>query len=74
MRYRPVPSPVATDQLIGSINTTPLIDVMLVLLVMFIMIIPVTNHKMPLDLPQPGPAKPANRRSSIASASTSAAP
>ena len=56
MRYRPVPSPVSNDQVIGSINTTPLIDVMLVLLIMFIMIIPETTHKVPLDLPQPSPA------------------
>src|SRR5687767_11155908 len=38
-----------------SINTTPLIDVMLVLLIMFIITIPVATHKVPLDLPQPSP-------------------
>jgi biopolymer transport protein ExbD len=36
---------------IVAINTTPLVDVMLVLLIMFILIIPVMNHKVPLDLP-----------------------
>jgi biopolymer transport protein ExbD len=39
-----------------EINTTPLIDVMLVLLIMFIMIIPVASHEVPVDLPQAGPA------------------
>ena len=33
------------------INTTPLIDLMLVLLVMFIVSVPVATHKVPLDLP-----------------------
>ncbi len=35
-----------------TINTTPLIDLMLVLLVMFIVSIPVATHKVPLDLPR----------------------
>ena len=38
---------------IMDINTTPLIDVMLVLLIMFIITIPVASHKVPLDLPRP---------------------
>jgi biopolymer transport protein ExbD len=41
---------------IVAINTTPLVDVMLVLLIMFIIIIPAATHEVPLDLPQPGPA------------------
>jgi biopolymer transport protein ExbD len=36
---------------ISDLNTTPLIDVMLVLLIMFIITIPITTHKVPLDLP-----------------------
>jgi biopolymer transport protein ExbD len=40
---------------ISEINTTPLIDVMLVLLIMFIITIPVASHKVPLDLPRPTP-------------------
>jgi len=40
---------------IATINTTPLIDVMLVLLIMFIIIIPVASHKVPLDVPQAPP-------------------
>ena len=36
----------------GEINTTPLIDVMLVLLIMFIITIPVQTHSVKLDLPR----------------------
>ena len=35
-----------------DINTTPLIDVMLVLLIMFIITIPIQSHAVKLDLPQ----------------------
>ena len=35
-----------------EINTTPLIDVMLVLLLMFIITIPIQTHAVKLDLPQ----------------------
>jgi len=35
-----------------EINTTPLIDVMLVLLIMIIMTIPIQSHAVKLDLPQ----------------------
>ena len=35
-----------------DINTTPLIDIMLVLLIMFIITIPVQTHAVKLDLPQ----------------------
>jgi biopolymer transport protein ExbD len=41
------------------INTTPLIDLMLVLLVMFIVSVPIATHKVPLDLP--GGPPPAER-------------
>ncbi len=37
-----------------EINTTPLIDVMLVLLIMFILTVPIQTHKVPLDLPSGG--------------------
>ncbi len=36
---------------IGEMNTTPLIDVMLVLLVMFIITIPIQTHAVKIDLP-----------------------
>jgi len=35
-----------------DINTTPLIDVMLVLLIMFIITLPVMTHAVKLDMPQ----------------------
>jgi biopolymer transport protein ExbD len=38
-----------------DINTTPLIDVMLVLLIMFIITIPLQSHAVRLDLPQTPP-------------------
>jgi biopolymer transport protein ExbD len=45
-----------------DINTTPLIDVMLVLLIMFIITIPVMTHAVKLDMPrgatQPPPVPP----------------
>ncbi|NML06979.1 biopolymer transporter ExbD [Sphingomonas sp. G-3-2-10] len=41
---------------IGEMNTTPLIDVLLVLLVMMIITIPIQSHQVPVDLPQGGPA------------------
>jgi len=41
-----------------DINTTPLIDVMLVLLIMFIITIPVQTHAVKLDLPAPNNAAP----------------
>jgi len=37
----------------GEMNTTPLIDVMLVLLIMFIITIPIQTHATKLDLPPP---------------------
>jgi len=43
---------------IATINTTPMIDMMLVLLILFIVAIPIRTHRVPLDLPQPGPTRP----------------
>jgi biopolymer transport protein ExbD len=41
----------ADDQPMSEMNTTPLIDVMLVLLIMFIITIPISSHKVPIDTP-----------------------
>ena len=41
-----------------EINTTPLIDVMLVLLIMFIITIPIQTHAVKLDLPVNQPNQP----------------
>jgi biopolymer transport protein ExbD len=38
-----------------EMNTTPLIDVMLVLLIMFIITIPIQTHAVKIDLPQSSP-------------------
>ena len=57
-----------TDDPMMEINTTPLIDVMLVLLIMFIITIPVQSHAVKLDLPQnsenqtPPPIDPVKNR------------
>ena len=55
-----------------EMNTTPLIDVMLVLLIMFIITIPVQTHAVKLDLPQdtgapppPVPSKNAPKQNAI---------
>ena len=43
---------------IMEMNTTPLIDVMLVLLIMFIITIPVATHAVNIDLPNPSAPPP----------------
>jgi len=43
------------DEPMGEMNTTPLIDVMLVLLVMFIITIPIQTHAVKIDLPAQTP-------------------
>jgi biopolymer transport protein ExbD len=57
------------DDFNPEINTTPLVDVMLVLLIIFIITIPVMNHAVKIDLPratnQPEDAKPQNINLSI---------
>src|SRR5882672_10170739 len=57
------------DDFNPEINTTPLVDVMLVLLIIFIMTIPVMNHAIKIDLPrasnQPDDSKPENINLSI---------
>lgn len=40
-------------QPIADINTTPLIDVLLVLLIMFVITIPAATNTVPIDLPRP---------------------
>ncbi len=48
IRYRPEPD----DALLSQINTTPLVDVMLVLLIIFLITIPVVNSSIVVSLPQ----------------------
>jgi biopolymer transport protein ExbD len=40
------------DEVMNEINMTPLVDVMLVLLIIFIITVPVMKHAINLDLPQ----------------------
>jgi len=46
------------DEPMMEINTTPLIDVMLVLLIMFIITLPVMTHAVKLDMPRPSQTPP----------------
>ncbi|MDR3387803.1 MAG: biopolymer transporter ExbD [Rudaea sp.] len=39
----------------ADINVTPLVDVMLVLLIIFMITVPMLSHKIKIDLPQPAP-------------------
>ena len=52
------------DELLNTINTTPLVDVMLVLLIIFLITIPVVTTSVKVDLPrevqQPRETKPDN--------------
>ena len=53
MRRRPAFA-IPSSQPIDTINITPLIDVMLVLLIMFIITIPIATHSVKIDLPREG--------------------
>ena len=54
----PIQSPPDEDELMMDINTTPLIDVMLVLLIMLIITIPAQLHAVNLDMPVASAAPP----------------
>ena len=41
-----------TDEVMNEINMTPLVDVMLVLLIIFIITVPVMKHAVNIDLPR----------------------
>ena len=60
-------SPFSSDEddgMMSEINMTPLVDVMLVLLIIFLVTIPAINHAVKIDLPkassQPQDTKPAH--------------
>ena len=52
--YSAMNAPPAQDdeRAMSEINTTPLVDVMLVLLIVFMITIPVITHTVPLELPR----------------------
>jgi len=58
------PAESGEDEAISAINTTPLVDVMLVLLIIFLVTIPVITQSVPLKLPEetnvPRQTKPEN--------------
>ena len=58
-----------TDEVMNEINMTPLVDVMLVLLIVFIITVPVMKHAVNIDLPRatstPQDAKPETIRLSV---------
>ena len=58
------PSDGGDDEVVSAINTTPLVDVMLVLLIIFLITIPVVTHTVALTLPKetniPTVTKPEN--------------
>jgi biopolymer transport protein ExbD len=54
-----------SNEALCDINTTPLIDVMLVLLIMFIITIPIMTHAVKLDMPQPNNAPPPEVRPEV---------
>jgi biopolymer transport protein ExbD len=47
-----VGSPNGEDEVISTINTTPLVDIMLVLLIIFLITIPVVTTSIPVRLPK----------------------
>ena len=47
-----VGSPDGEDEVVSTINTTPLVDVMLVLLIIFLITIPVVTTSIPVQLPK----------------------
>jgi len=47
-----------TDAPMCDVNTTPLIDVMLVMLVMLIITLPISTHAVKLDMPRPSDSPP----------------
>jgi biopolymer transport protein ExbD len=57
------------DDVMNEINMTPLVDVMLVLLIIFMITVPVMKHSVEIDLPrassQPQDAKPQTVRLSV---------
>ena len=59
-----------SDEVMNEINMTPLVDVMLVLLIIFIITVPVMKHSVNVDLPratnQPENIKPETVRLTVA--------
>ena len=58
-----------SDEVMNEINMTPMVDIMLVLLIIFIITVPVMKHAVNIDLPQatnrPQDAKPQTLRLAV---------
>lgn len=58
-----------SDEVMNEINMTPMVDIMLVLLIIFIITVPVMKHSVNIDLPrassQPQDARPETLRLSV---------
>ena len=63
------PADADEDEVVSAINTTPLVDVMLVLLIIFLITIPVVTKTIPVQLPKeinlPRQTKPENINISV---------
>ncbi len=51
-----------SDEVLSEINVTPLVDVMLVLLVVFIVTAPLLTNSIPINLPKTESVAPPSRR------------
>lgn len=51
-------APRVRDTAMADMNVTPLVDVMLVMLVIFMITAPALTHTLPMKLPAPGPQTP----------------
>ena len=51
-----------TDEVLSEINVTPLVDVMLVLLVVFIVTAPLLTNSIPINLPKTEAVSPAEQK------------
>ncbi|MCH5569037.1 ExbD/TolR family protein [Pseudomonas syringae] len=51
-----------TDEVLSEINVTPLVDVMLVLLVVFIVTAPLLTNSIPINLPKTGSVAPVEQK------------
>jgi biopolymer transport protein ExbD len=54
-----VGDPQGDDEVMVEMNTTPLIDVMLVLITMLVVTLPIQTHAVKLDMPRPNQTPPA---------------
>lgn len=63
--FAPAPNLPGDARPMSELNITPLIDVMLVLLLMFILAVPAVTHEVPVDLPGESKPVPAERMTHV---------